>query len=197
MATGRDAAFGFAIWDKVIRQGLYAVPASTVINVYHQDIVIHGGAHLATARGGYLPIIRTSAVPDGVAGLLGSVTAIFDEDMDPVKYIAATEAGDAVVAGYIMVADSPDQLFVCQDNATIALASGGMNANIVSQTICAGTAATGISLQEINATGVAETAALNLKIVRPHPLDTAAAAYCRYIVQINEHYYGDTMAGIA
>ena len=192
-----DRPAGFQIWDKLIRATLYAVPTAPTINIYHNDIVIHGGAHLVTARGGPLAIIEDGAVPDGNPGILGSVLAIFDEDMDPVKRIVVAEAGDAVVAGYVLVADSPDQLFVAQDNGTIALTSGGMNADLVSVALCAGNATTGISTQEINATGVLQTAALQLKLVKPHPLDTPATANCRYIVQINEHYYGDTIAGIA
>lgn len=198
MATGTDAAFGFAVWDKLIRSTLYAVVTAPTINIYHNDIVVHGGAHLATRFGG-LPVILDSAVPDGVAGLVGSVLSIFDENMDPVKRIVAAETGDGTVAGYVMVADSPDQLFVAQEDSggnAITATEGGQNADIVSQTLCAGTATTGISLMEIDSDSTTNTT-LQLKLIAPHPLDTITEDYCRYIVQINEHYYGDTLAGIA
>lgn len=200
MATGKDAAFGFAIWDELIRATLYAVITAPTINIYHQDIVRHGGTHLVTARGGGLPTIEDGSVPDDNPALLGSVVEIFDENMDPVKRIVAGEAGDSTVAGYVMVADSPNQLFVAQEDKevnAITATEGGQNANIISGTLCAGNAVTGISLQEINSDTAATTAALNVKLVRPHPLDTIAADFCRYIVLINEHYYGpNTVAGL-
>jgi len=198
MATGRDNPFGFAVWDKLIRANLYAVPTAPTIAIYHNDIVVHGGAHLATSRG-YLPIIEDAQVPDGYPSLLGSVVAIFDENMDPVKYIAVAEAGDTVVAGYVMVADSPEQLFVAQEDSVtnaITLTEGGQNANLISVALCAGNSTTGISTQEIDSDTAATTAALNLKIVRPHPFDTPTSDYCRYVVTINEHHYGDTIAGL-
>ena len=197
MAPGKDAAVGFAVWDKLIRQNLYAVVTLPTVGIYLNDTVVHGAAHLATAKGGYLAIVEDANNPDGNPSLLGGVTAIFDEDMDPIKYIVALRAGDDVVAGYVMVADSPDQLFVAQedsDSNAITLTEGGQNANIV--TASAGSSVTGISKQEINSNTAAATAALNVKLVRPHPLDTPTEDYCRYVVQLNEHYYGDTMAGI-
>ncbi|MEA2066545.1 MAG: hypothetical protein U9O65_05545 [Thermotogota bacterium] len=199
MATGLDRPFGFEVWDELIRSNLYAVPTAPTIGIYHNDIVRHGGAHLSTAKGGHLPIVEDGAVPDGNAALLGTVLAIFDENMDPVSRIIPAETGDSTVAGYVMVADSPDQLFVAQedsDSNAITLTEGGQNADLVSVALCAGTATTGISTQEIDSDTAGTGAALNLKIVRPHPKDTPTEDYCRYIVQINEHYYGDTMAGL-
>ena len=200
MATGRDAAFGFAVYDELIRANLYAVPTAPTINIMHNDIVLHGGAHLATAKGGGLPIIEDGSVPDGDPSAVGSVIAIFDENMDPLLYIAPARVGDGTVAGYVMVADAPEQLFVAQEDSdgnAIEASEGGQNANIISGTLCAGNTTTGISLQEIDSDTAATDAALNVKLVRPHPLDTIAEDFCRYIVQINEHYYGpNTVAGL-
>ncbi len=193
-----DRPFGFEVWDELIRSNLYAVVTLPTIGIYHNDIVRHGGAHLSTKKG-YLPIIEDSAVPDGHPGLLGSVLAIFDEDMDPVSRIIPDEAGDDVVAGYVMVADSPDQFFVVQEDSVanaITLTEGGQNVDLISVAICAGNATTGISTQELDSSTTVNTV-LQLKIVRPHPEDTPTEDHCRYIVQINEHYYGDTIAGIA
>ena len=191
-----DNPHGFAVWDELIRTGLYAVATNPTISVYHQDIVIHGGAHLATRKCGALPTMKVSAVPDQTAGLLGSVVSVFDENLDPVKKILAATIGDGVVSGFVLVADSPDQLFEGQDDETLALDTGGENADIISVALCVGNAITGISTQEIDTSQAGTGSDVQLKLVKPHPLDTAAEANCRYIVQINEHYYGDTMAGI-
>ena len=191
-----DNPSGFSIWGELLRQNLYAVQTAPVIHVYHGDMVVHGGTALAT-KFGVRVIIEDSAVPDGTANtqkILGVVTACFDEDMNPVKYIAATEAGDAVVAGYVMVADHPLQEFLIQEDGTteaIDLADIGQNCDIVSVALCAGTAATGLSTQELASDLVAATAALDVRVLYPHPDDTVGDntnCHCRWIVQINTHY---------
>ena len=199
MATGRDNAFGFAVWDELIRANLYAVVTAPTIGIYHNDVVVHGGAHIITKAGGPLAIIEDGAVPDGNPAILGAVLSVFDENMDPIKNIIPARVGDGTVAGFVLVADSPDQLFVAQEDSAvnaITLAEGGQNANIISAALCAGNTVTGISTQEIDSDSAGTAAALQVKLVRPHPKDTPAADYCRYIVQLNEHYYGDTIAGL-
>jgi len=202
MTTNIDRPSGFQVWNNLIRTNLYAVNTAPVINVFHNDVVIAGEAFISTPHG-YMMYIRDSAVPDGVAGILGAVLAVFDEKMDPVPYIAATEVGNGTIAGYVLVADSPDQLFIAQEDCTTAaidLADGAQNANIVSTTLCAGNTTTGISKQEIASDTVLETAALQVKLVHPHQADLPAVdtdVGCRYIVQLNEHYFGDTIVGIA
>jgi|GEM_PF-5837066 len=199
-----DNPMGFQVWGECLRARLYAVTTAPTINVYHNDIVMHGGAALAT-KYGTMTIIEDGAVPDGVANtqkLLGSVIAVFDENMDPVKYIAATETGDGTVAGYVMVADHPDQQFVAQEDGTTAaidLADVGQNADIVSVALCAGTAATGISKQEIASDTVSATAALDIKLHYPHPDDTVGNdtnCHCRWICSINTHFYDGFNAGL-
>jgi hypothetical protein len=193
-----DAPFGFQPYGPVLRANLYAVATAPTINIYHNDIVRHGGTALAT-RFGTMPIIEDSAVPDGGAHLLGSVIAIFDEDMAPVNRIVAAEAGDSTVAGYVMVADHPNQLFIAaEDGVTnaIDLAEVGQNADIISGTLCAGNAYTGISKQEIDSDTAATTAALNVRLIRPHEDDTVADdtnCHARWIVQINEHWFHDVV----
>ena len=193
-----DYPSGFSIWGECIRQSMYAVETEPVINVYHGDMVIGGGAMLQTAHGA-MTIIVDDAVPDGVAAteqVLGVVTAVFDKDMNPVKYIAATEAGDSTVAGYIMVADDPHQRYIIQEDGTTAaidLADAGMTVDVVSVALCAGTAASGISTQEIASDTVDNTAAHDLLLHFPHPDDTVANdtnCHARWIVSINTSFYG-------
>jgi len=192
-----DAPNGFELWGECLRQSLYAVATAPTIHVYHGDLVVHGGAALATTFG-TMVIIEDGAVPDGTAAtqkILGVVTAIFDEYMNPVKYIAATEAGDSTVAGYVMIADHPDQHFLIQEDGTtnaIDLDDVGLTADVVSVALCAGTASTGRSTQEIASDTVAGDAAHDLKVLYPHPDDTAADdtdCHARWIVQINTQFY--------
>ena len=189
-----DSPSGFQVWGECLRERYYAVNTAPTINVCIGDVVMHGGTAVATAKMGTLPIIEDGAVPDGVADtqkLLGVVTAVFDEDMVPVKYIAATEAGDSTVAGYVLVADHPDQLFVVQEDGTTAaidLADVGQNVDIQSAALCAPNTTTGLSTQEIASDTVAATAALDVKLHFPHPDDTVGDdtnCHCRWICSIN------------
>ena len=198
--ANNDAAFGLAVWGQLLRARMYAVQTEPVINVFHGDLVIHAGVIIATAFGP-MNIIADAAVPDDTAGIIGAVVAIFDEDMDPIPYIPLTDAGDGTVAGYIMVADHPDQEFLIQEDGVgtpIPLSKGGMNCDYGSATTKSlGTAATGVSLAELDSSTVGSGSDIQLKLHYPHLEDTVNSAYCRWVVSINEHYYGDTMAGIS
>jgi len=197
-----DAAFGFAPYNNVLRANLYAVATAPTINVAVNDLVAHGSTMVSTPTG-YLPIIEDGSVPDSTAQLLGSVIGCYDEDMAPLQYIAAGRVGNSTIAGYVMVADHPDQLFIAQedgDSNAIDLAEAGMNADIICATLCAPNTDTGISTQEIDSTSAANTEALQVRLLWPHEDDTPADDtnhYARWVVRINEHFYAATQAGLA
>ena len=196
-----DNAFGFRPIGNILRTRIYAVATAPTINVSIQDLVIAGGANVSTPWG-YKMIIEDGAVPDGNAGFLGSVMAVFDENMYPISYIAAARVGNGTIAGYVLVADHPDQLYVAQEDGegnAIDLSEGSMNANIISATLCAPNTTTYMSTQEIDSDSANTTAALNVKLIEVFGDDTPADDtnhYCRYVCQINEHFYGDTIAGL-
>ena len=204
MSRHKDAAFGFAVWGPMLRCRLYAVQTAPFINIYHGDAGSHGGIVQDTPYG-FLNLIFDDDEVDDDPALIGVIVAVMDEKMDPVPYIAAGEVGAGGEAGYVMVADHPDQEFLCQEdcNSTdpIALAAAGQNCNIASQTYHAGTAATGISLMELDSSSVGTSADLQCKLHYPHPEDivpgTEGTWHPRWVVTLNEHYYGDTMAGTA
>ena len=196
-----DAPFGFKPYGNLLRQNLYAVITAPTINIYHFDIVVSGGTLVSTPHG-YMLAIEDGAVPDGNPGILGSVMSVFDSNMDPVSYLAAAATGNGTIAGYVMVADHPQQMFIAQedgDTNAIDLAEGGLNADIISPALCAGDSNTGLSKQEIDSTSAATTEALQLQLIQPHMDDTPAAdatPYARWICMINEHLFGATAAAI-
>ena len=198
-----DRPMGFIPHGELLRERLYCIETVPTINVCIGDAVIASGDHILTPKKGYLQSIRDSAIPDGVAGLLGAVVSVFDENMKPTRYIAPSAAGNSTIAGYVMVADHPDQEFICQEDAdgnAIDTNEGSMNVDVQSDTLCAPQSVTGLSTQELDSTTAGNAAALQVKIIRPHEDDTPgddSDVGCRYIVQFNEHYYGDTMGGIA
>ena len=205
-----DWAFGFQPYGEVLRARYYAVITAPTINVFVGDAVVAGGVNTLTPKMGYLQAIEDSAVPDGNPGILGAVLACFDEKCDPISYIAAGRVGNSVIAGYVLVADHPDQQFVAREDFgvnAITLAEGSMNCDIVSVALCAGNTKTGISTQMLDSNTAADIAALQVKLISPHPNDTALVADdtpgatgdegARYICQFNQIYYGDVTAGIA
>ena len=191
-----DASFGFQPYGNVLRAQLYAVATAPTIAIYTNDIVIHGGTGASTPIG-YLPIIEDAQAADSYAFILGSVLECFDENMMPVSYIAALEAGNSTIAGYVLVADHPNQLFIAQeDGGANAITASEMGFNIDLISTNAGNTYTGIGGQELDSDSAGAAAALQFKLIRPHEDDTIdvdATPYNRWIVQVNEHFYHDVV----
>lgn len=196
-----DAAFGFQPYGNVLRANMYAVATAPTINIYHYDIVVHGGTGASTPHFGYLPIIEDGSVPDGDAQILGSVIGIFDENYEPQPYIAAGETGNSTIAGYVLVADHPQQMFIAQEDGegnAIDIAEIGFNIDLIAATLCAGDSNTGLSTMELDSDSAANTEALQFRLIKPHEDDTPADDtyhYARWIVVANEHFYGATKGG--
>lgn len=91
------------------------------------------------------------------------------------------------------VLDDPNQLFTIQSDEDIVQADIGKNADVV---VGSGNTTTGVSAMELDSSTVANTAALNLKIVGFYPLPgNATGTNAVVVVKINEHLYGS--AGVA
>ena len=88
------------------------------------------------------------------------------------------------------VMDDPSQLFIIQADGSVTQANIGKNADVIGT---GGSTVTGVSTMELNSATIADTAALNLKIVGlwnvpGNELGTNAVV----VVKINEHLYGST-----
>ena len=91
------------------------------------------------------------------------------------------------------VLDDPNQLFIIQNDGTSAVANYGKNADVVMGT---GSTTTGVSGMELDTSTIANTAALNVKIVGLWDVpNNAVGANAVVVVKINEHLYGS--AGVA
>ena len=100
-----------------------------------------------------------------------------------------------ITAGIIEddVIDDPNQLFTIQADEDIVAADIGKNADVVGTD---GSTTTGLSSMELDSSTIANTAALNLKIVGVFKTPgNALGDYCQVVVKINEHLYGS--AGVA
>ena len=91
------------------------------------------------------------------------------------------------------VLDDPNQLFIIQADEDIVQADIGKNADVVGT---GGSSTTGQSTMELDSSTIANTAALNLKIVGLYDAPgNALGDYAVVVVKINEHLYGS--AGVA
>ena len=110
----------------------------------------------------------------------------------------------ASTAQYVLVADDPTLLFECQDDAsTQARAANqwaGRNANFVSGS---GSTTTGYSGYQLQASSVATTNTLDLKIIRPlTQIDNVISSTAntggnaKWLVKMNNHRYANQVAGV-
>lgn len=100
-----------------------------------------------------------------------------------------------ITAGVIQadVIDDPNQLFTIQVDESVAQTDIGKNADVVGT---GGSSTTGQSTMELDSSTIANTAALNLKIVGLYDVPgNAFGTNAVVVVKINEHLYGS--AGVA
>ena len=97
-----------------------------------------------------------------------------------------------ITAGTIQcdVLDDPNQLFLIQADEDIVQADIGKNADVVGT---GGSSTTGLSSMELDSSTIADTAALNLKIVGLwNAPGNELGDFAVVVVKINEHLYGST-----
>lgn len=88
------------------------------------------------------------------------------------------------------VLDDPNQLFLIQADEDIVQADIGKNADVVGT---GGSSTTGVSSMELDSSTIADTAALNLKIVGLwNAPGNELGDFAVVVVKINEHLYGST-----
>ena len=88
------------------------------------------------------------------------------------------------------VIDDPSQLFLIQADEDIVQADIGKNADVVGT---GGSTTTGVSTMELDSSTIADTAALNLKIVGLYNVPgNELGNFATVVVKINEHLYGSS-----
>lgn len=88
------------------------------------------------------------------------------------------------------VIDDPSQLFIVQADGVVTQANIGKNADVIGT---GGSTTTGVSTMELNTATIADTAALNLKIVGLWNVPgNELGEFAVLVVKINEHLYGST-----
>lgn len=197
-----DAAFGLMPYGEVLDAHIYSIVTSNSVAVHIGDCMEAGGASYSTPAHGNL--LSAAVEEGGAAGsILGACLATFDDSYDPIQYIPASTSGNSTIAGYALIADNPDQLYLVQedgDTSSIQAASVGLNADMVSTSTPASTSGYR-STMELDSNTIASTATLAMKVVGVHPDDAisttgSAANYCRFIVKVNTAFKGDGIVGV-
>lgn len=196
-----DNAQGLVIYGPTLRTNLYVVQTNPTLAFYHNDPVTMNSSPglILTPHKGYMNAVDDANIIATAQALLGSVVGIFDENMDTLKYMAVGRTGNSTIAGYLEIADHPQQVWAIQEDAAtnaIDLGEGSSNIDLAAATLNAGDTNTGVSACEINSTTAANTSTLNMRLMGPHENDTPAndSYWCRWIVMANFHHFGN--AGI-
>ena len=169
-ATGSQKQYGYEIED------------TQAGAIYQGDLV--------TIVGGYV----VKFLPATHAAALGVFNGCFYIDPTTGKptwknyYPGSVNITEGKIIADVM--DDPSQLFIIQADEDIVQADIGKNADIVGT---GGSTTTGVSSMELDSSTIADTAALNLKIVGLWNVPgNALGDYAVVVVKINEHLYGST-----
>ena len=172
-ATGAQAQYGYEIADN--QSGA----------IYQGDLVTVYDGYLVK----FLPASHTAAV-----GVFNGCNYI-DPTTGKPTWKNFYPGSVNITSGKIIadVIDDPSQLFLIQADEDIVQADIGKNADVVGT---GGSTTTGVSTMELDSSTIANTAALNLKIVGLYDAPgNALGNYAVVVVKINEHLYGS--AGVA
>ena len=195
-----DMPDGFTPWGPLLRARWYSVVTSNAVAIYHGVIVEYVGNTLVTPAMGSLMAVIPEEHGQAANTLVGVVIGIADHNFIPMLYMPVTTVGNSVIAGYVLVADHQDQVFVGQedgDTSSIVAANIGLPADCIGVT---GSTVTGRSYMEIDSNTIAATATLAVQVIGVHPEDTmnvggAAGTNCRFLVKINPHLYSTNAVG--
>lgn len=167
---------------------VYFIPASDGTAVYIGDVVKLAGD--ARSPAGVPTVTRAGATDQMVGVVVGILFSGIGDTMNvpPVTSLDTPVYRLASQDRYVLVADDPNLVFEAQVSGTIATADVGLN---VSPTVTAGSTATGVSGEQVDATTKATTATLPFKIVAipQRPDNQITDAFVNVYVVANNHVF--------
>lgn len=166
---------------------IYYVPSAVASNIFVGD-PINWLTNAADANGIPSCTLGTAGTSNNIIGsMVGIVSGgepIIPVTRDlPIYHPAST-------AGYILVADDPDLLYMIQENGSMVQGAPGRNANLVSG---AGSTITGISGWMLNSSTLNTTNTLQMKILRLlEQADNAVGTNAKWLCRINLNAFTST-----
>ena len=189
-----------ASWNGVAN--IYYVPSGYGTALYIGDPIVT--VHANNDANG----IPCAALAASGTAYIGSVVGIVDGGPNAAAPITVTRDlpiyHPASTAQYILVTDSPNIVYLIQDDGSAQAAAAntwsGLNANLVSGS---GSTYTGYSGWQLQASSVAVTNTLDLKILRTlnqtdNVIGTVANTnlYAKWLVKINNYQFANQEAGV-
>lgn len=194
------ARFDGSVWNGSVN--LYYVAAGYAQNIFIGDPVV---THSASNDANGIPAINLGA---SGSPIIGAFMGIAVGGPSAGATLAVTRDlsiyHPTSTAQYVWVADDPQLLFWVQDDASAQATApqlwSGKNANLVTGT---GSTTTGFSGWQLQASSVATTNTLDLKIMRAlntpdNAIGTSANTNmnAKWLVKINNHQYANQIAGV-
>lgn len=184
---------------------LYEVPAGETVPVFVGDLVkLSDSAATAGVPACESFCAASSQVVSG--NVLGAVVGIINAKQDPLdgNMTGGSIALDTPVyraastKQFVLVADSPDLIFEAEADASVALASVGLNADVgaSAHTTPLITGASPMYVYSTTAPSASATRPLQIMGIVKRPDNEAAAAYNKVLVKITNHAYGNAVAGV-
>jgi hypothetical protein len=169
-ATGAQKQYGYEIADN--QSGA----------IYQGDLVTIVGGYIVK----FLPGTHAAAL-----GVFNGCNYIDPTTGKPIWknfYPGSVNITQGIISADVL--DDPNQLFIIQSDGDIEKADIGKNADVIGT---GGSSTTGVSTMELNNATIADTAALNLKIVGLYNQPgNSFGVNAVVVVKINEHLYGST-----
>lgn len=161
---------------------LYYVPSTDGTAMGVGDLVKLAGSASAD---GYATVAQAAATNPVCGAVVGFV-------VDPANLNSPQGYRTASTNRYVMVADSPDLVFECQEDAVggaLAVTSVGLNAEVV---VAAASSTTGFSGMQLDTSTVGTTSTIVLKVIGfPNRVDNEiGVANAKVWVTINNHQLG-------
>ena len=181
-----DRPKGLEVYNALLRATLYQVPSAVAGNVS----LFIGDPVILTGTGNQCDI-ATAGTGNPV---LGAILATYDTNMVPTNYHL-----DNGGAGYLLVADHPDQLFSIQgdgDTSYLDANDAGGNVNLVSGSGSTVYYRSGWEINESDTGGNTAGDQLRCMKVVPRADNTVAIANADWIVRINNHQQTSGIVGV-
>lgn len=184
---------------------IYEVPAGEAVPIFVGDLVKLSDAAATDMYPAVESVVGASA-QIAAGPILGAVVGVVNAKMDPIN--GSMTAGSIVLdtpvyrpastKQFVLVADSPDLIFEAEANASVALASIGLNVG-VGATAHTTPLLTGASPQYVYSTTAPDTTSTRplqiLGLVKR--VDNEVGANSKVLVRINVHTYGSVgVAGV-
>ena len=177
---------------------LYPIAANYATAIQYGDPVVYVTAGATRGTIGRFNTTTTAAPATAAATLLGVFVGVTFTDPVMGKTFRQNYTGSINVPDLqAYVVDDPDALFQVQANGTLAATRRGCNAGLI-QTVAGSNGTNIISGVSLNASTVADTATLPLRIVDfvDGPNSAIGDAFTDVIVRINTHFHRQT-TGVA